>query len=79
MSDGPPRETEAVQNTLPEVSAPTEYPVDRLESGADAGPNTPSAGSSAAADRSLGPCYLPVRTLSKTSHQSETLEGHELK
>ena len=47
---------------------------------AEFGPDAQSAGSSAAAERDVnGPTYLPVRTLSKTSHQSEALEGNELK
>ena len=41
--------------------------------------DTQSAGSSAAAEKSTKPIYLPVRTLSSVSHQAEALEGCELK
>ncbi len=54
---------------------PSAHPTAAPEPAAD----TQSASSSAVAERSIQPIYLPVRTLSSVSHQAEALEGCELK
>ena len=66
------------QDAASQLSAPFESnarPATASEPAAD----TQSASSSAIAERSTQPVYLPVRTLSSVSHQAEALEGCELK
>ena len=81
MSEGGMAITEPIlpgQDAASQLSAPFESdarPTVVNEPAAD----TQSAGSSAVAERSTKPIYLPVRTLSSVSHQAEALEGCELK
>lgn len=66
------------QDAASQLSPPFE-PSARPAAGSEPAADTQSAGSSAVAERSTKPIYLPVRTLSSVSHQAEALEGCELK
>lgn len=91
MSDEGPETATAGQDGSPDLPAsqdPAPAPLElrshsELAAHPAAGPepkgDTQSAGSSAIAERRNGQTYLPIRTLTKTSHQGETLEGNELK